>query len=348
MPATSAAPARDLPPHALSGGAPPWPSASAFAAGRVERDIGALLRLALERASALDAYAVLCDVLGDIELPPASPDTASDAAHLSSAASLYFAAEMEAALLLPSAETLAGLAIAGSLPIDLPAQAASWLGQFWHLRGQRATAAERHAAFAGLFGEIVPTPPASGPVVPPARPLPTAGANTAFEALFLDLCEAFYRLDEDQPASPYGNPQRQSVLAAAAGVLADNLLNHAGAMASMLAADILTATGQVLEFYRGRAMLAAFAARGPWDIVRTIATRWLHIEPDIETHLTRGRGGLIVLSWLADNLGAIEGGRLSPIRVDSPVIAAAAEWMQASLTLSEAIDAAASPASGRG
>jgi hypothetical protein len=335
------------PPHYIFGGTLPWAPPKAVGATRRELDVDAAIRLALDRASALDAYAVPFDVLGDIDLPPAIPDAASDAAHLSSAASLYFAAEMEAALLLPSAETLAGLAIAGSLPLDIAPEAAAWLGHFWQNRGRRATAAERHAAFAGLFGEVAPLSPAPEPAMAPVRPVPTAGANAAFEALFLDVCEAFYRLDEDQRTGDYGIAQRQTILATAAGVLADNLLHHAGEMTSMLATDILTTTGQVLDFYKSRPMLTAFAARGPWEIVRTIATRWLHIASDIATHLSRGRAGLIVLSWLADNLGAIGGGRLPPVRLDDPVIAAATEWIQSSLRLSEASDPAASPALGR-
>jgi hypothetical protein len=182
----------------------------------------------------------------------------------------------------------------------------------------------------------------------PVRPAATGGFNADFEPLFLDVCEAFYRLDEDQRPGVYGDAQRQTILATAAGVLADNLLHHTGEMTSMLAKDILTTTGLVLDFYKSRPMLTAFAARGPWEIVRTIANRWLQIEPDIATHLSRGRAGLIVLSWLADNLGAIEGGGLSPVRLDNPMIAAATEWIQSSLTLSEASDAAASPASRRG
>ena len=81
--------------------------------------------------------------LGDIDLPPGAPN-AQDRAQLQAAAPLYFASELEAAGLLPTAELVAGLFASGAITQPL-GPAAQLLHTFWRHRRERLDAKERDA-----------------------------------------------------------------------------------------------------------------------------------------------------------------------------------------------------------
>src|SRR4051812_8595830 len=115
----------------------------------------ALLASALSTGGRLVARAtephltVALDQLGDIDIPePVSAHI--DEAQLRALATLYLAADLEAAGLIQSVEALAGLASTG-LSIDLGG-AEPMLADWWRRRHERATAAERSAFFSRLFG----------------------------------------------------------------------------------------------------------------------------------------------------------------------------------------------------
>src|SRR5262245_7072593 len=88
--------------------------------------------------------------LGVIDLPPVI-GSAADQARLRAVASLYLAAELEAAQLLPAVELLAGLFAGGGLTADV-GPAAPLLAAFWTGRTRRFSVGERAAFFARLFG----------------------------------------------------------------------------------------------------------------------------------------------------------------------------------------------------
>lgn len=289
------------------------------------------LDAALADAQALfsDAEAAsiaLADLVG-IDLPAGPGGTAADQAHLRSLATLYLAAELEAALLVPAAELLAGLAASGGLPGatgDLGGAAEAVLSRFWHARHQRMTAAERRALFARLFGTEGPTAPAD------AR-----GVNGDFEALFIDLCEALFKLDDQASDSSYGGVAQQTRLRVAAGRLADNLLRHTGSMTMFAAGDLLATVQAALSLFKQHPLQQVLGVQSVWDAVGEVGRRYLHAEAEAEAHVARGKDGCTVLAWLADALPQLGIGSGPLTTLDNPVIAAATEWLQTSLDLGE-------------
>ena len=89
--------------------------------------------------------------LGDIDLPGATPASADDQAQIRAIASLYLAAQLEDAALLPAVELLAGLAVSGGLHVDV-GSASDLIADFWRQRTERFVEKERRAFFARLFG----------------------------------------------------------------------------------------------------------------------------------------------------------------------------------------------------
>ena len=282
----------------------------------------------LRRAEALSV------ALADIELPPASGGTAEDQAHLRGIATVYLAAELESALLVPAAELLASLAASGGLPGatgDLGRDADAVLIGFWHERHQRMTAAERRALFARLFG--------TEGTIAPADP---RGVNEDFSGLFIDVCEALFKLDEAVSDSAHGGPAQQARLRAAAGRLADNLLHRVGSMTVFAARDLLASVKAALALFKQHSVQQAFGAHSLWTAVDEVGRRYLHAEAEAEAHVARAKDGTTVLAWLADALPLLNEATQPLASLDSPVIAAAAEWLQTSLGLSER----ATPAAG--
>src|SRR5438128_7540232 len=104
-------------------------------------DAERLIARANAAAFALEDFAV--------DLPPPTAVSA-DSDQLRAIAGLYFASELDAGGLIAAAEALAGMSGAG-VPFALGG-AASEVASFWQGRHTRATAAERAALFARLFG----------------------------------------------------------------------------------------------------------------------------------------------------------------------------------------------------
>src|SRR5436853_3512114 len=287
----------------------------------------ASLLATLEHASALvetahsRAQALALDVLGDINLPDAMPATADDQALIRAIAPLYLASQLEEATLVPAVETLSALAVSGGLPVDL-GPAAHLIESFWQQRNERFHENERRAFYARLFG---------------ADHLETlSGAqtgrqalNAAFEDLMINLCEALYKLDEQSIGANYASPHAQVRVLTAARNLAENLLNKGGGMTAFAAKEILDVIRTAVQIFQQPGVQHAFGARSLWTAVRAVASRYLHLNPDTSSYVTRGKSGLILLSWLADSLPHLNDGQ-PLVTLDHPVIGAAAEWLQAS------------------
>jgi hypothetical protein len=281
----------------------------------------ALISLARARA-----FALPLDVLGDIDLPPVAPATADDQAQVRSIGPLYLASQLEHARLLPTVESLSSLAVSGGLPADL-GQTTGEIALFWRGRNERFQETERRAFFARLFGADDPDETGGE----------SRTVNAGFENCMIDLCEALYKLDEDNVADT-GRPSGHAVarLTAAATNLAGNVLHHAGGMTAFAAEEILKTVQAAIHILQQLAARHVFAARSLWDVVRTFSARYGTGEPDIANYVTRGKSGLIVLSWLADALPGAAASRPIPITFDHPVIGAAADWLQASLAIRQA------------
>jgi hypothetical protein len=257
--------------------------------------------------------------LGDIELPPVV-GSAADQAHLRSVAPLYLAAELEEAGLVPAVELLAGVFASGGLQADL-GPAAALLVAFWQERNHRFTAAERRAFFGRLFGS-----PGPALATPESR-------NTAFEPLLIDLAEALYRLDPEPGLG--GLPSSQVPVRMAARQLTANLVPRGGGMASFAAGELLGAVQRALAILKHPQVQGAFGASSVWGAARNISQRYRREDPDVGSHVTRGKSGMLLLAWLAEVLPVLDDVSGVLVAPGDPVLAAATAWLQASLTLTE-------------
>jgi len=288
------------------------------------------LELTLRRAEGLlraaSAFAFALDDLPGIKLPP-SASSDIDQAQLRAIATLYLASELDAAGVLPAADALTKLARSGALPLDF-GDAAPLVEQYWEGRNQRTSPEERAAFFAGLFG--AQAGPVSG----------THPRNDGFEDSFIDLCEALYRLDDQASAVATGSVGSQARVRATAQGLLDNLSRAAGSMTVFIAQDILGATKSALAILGHAAVRAAFGARTLWDVVETIGNKIRTPFIDHDLHVRRGQSGMTILAWLADIAPSLGTGT-AQITLDNPVIAAASDWLEASLSIGESSSAQA-------
>lgn len=280
----------------------------AVVAQLVERATAAGLALSLEELEAIDL-----------------PDPASariDRAQLRALASIYLAADLEPAGIIASVERLAGLGSTGSLTIGLGG-AGPLLEQWWRHRHDRMSADERNAFFAQLFGT------SAGPVAA------NATRNQRFEDRLLELCEALARVDQDGPMQAYGGSIAQARIRTAARALAQNLGDASSGLAAFVASEVITTLKDSFAILGHADLRGAFAARDVWGVVRAIARLTRGDQTDPQTYVRRGKAGMLLLAWLADNLDKVLGGG-ALVQPGDPVIGAAVDWLEATLTLGEA------------
>jgi hypothetical protein len=282
--------------------------------------------LALVQQAEARAFALTLSVIGDVELPELTPSTPEDQAQIRAIAPLYLAAQLEEAGLLPAVETLSGLAFSGALQSDL-GDAAGLIEDFWQERNRRFHENERRALYARLFG--AESQFSSSPV------RDRMGSNDEFENVMIDLAESLYKLGDNSIGADYGSPLAQTRLLTTTRNLAENLLNRSGGMTAFAASEILNTIQAAVQILRQPAVQRAVGGRSLWTSVRAIATRYLHRNTEISAFVTRGKSGLVLLSWVADTLPQLNANR--PLTtLDHPVVAAASEWLEASLTVREA------------
>ena len=167
---------------------------------------------------------------------------------LNAVATLYLAAELEGAGVIPAAEALTRLARTGNISLDLGA-AAPLIEAFWQSRNERASVEERLGFFSGLFG----TP--GGPVHS-EHP-----RNSEFEDQMIDICEALYKLDERASNASWGGVAQQSRVRRAAQRLLANVAQVSSGMTVFLAQEILASIRQALAILNHPALKGTFGAR---------------------------------------------------------------------------------------
>ena len=262
------------------------------------------------------------DELDAIELPEAAAARV-DQAQLRALASIYLAADLEPAGIIASAEQLAGLVATGVISLDLGG-AGPLVEQWWRHRRDRMTNDERNAFFARLFGT------ASGPVAA------ETGHNIRFEDRMFELCEALTKFEEQGGPSDRGTTMGQARVRNAARALSQNLGDASSGMTAFIAEEVMKTLKEAFAILGHSDLRAAFHARDIWDVVRAIA-RFGHGSPsDAQPYVRRGKAGMILLAWLADSLEqALGGGPM--VSLGDPVIGAAIDWLEATLTLGEAV-----------
>ncbi|VVT12222.1 hypothetical protein [Erythrobacter sp. EC-HK427] len=260
------------------------------------------------------------DELGHIDLP-ADSALQVDKAQLRALASLYLAAELEPAGVIPAAEALAGLA-GSSLNIAL-GPVRPLVGEFWEKRRQRPDEAERNAFFARLYGT------SSGPL--------TAGVdrNTLFEDRMLTLCEALIALN-GQAGGQYGGFTGQARVRSAARKLLANVLGASGGITAFLAGEIVATLKSAFAILGHPHLRGQFGARNIWDVVAAIFR--LSGRPMLvpSAYIRRGKAGMTILAWLAEAAETLES-NAPLVQPSDPVIGAATEWIEAVLEIGESV-----------
>jgi hypothetical protein len=270
------------------------------------------LRRAMEDAQALLLSAELhATMLADLDLPELPSVARADAMQLRAIASLYLASTLEAAGLIQATDDLTRLVRTGAIQGDL-GEAASHVEAFWDDRNNRASEAERLALFGRLFG--APAGPDDA----------TGGANSGFEEMLLDLCDAIMKAID-------GGSQGR--VRAAATQLVENVAQASNDMVQMLARDILDSLGHAIAILNHPSVRTMLGGRTMWDAVAAIDRRFRRTSRPTLTHLRRGRAGMAVLAWLADNVDALESSTGALVRNGDLVVDAAIDWVDETLSI---------------
>ncbi len=266
-------------------------------------------------------HAVALDVLDQIVLPPGA-EVQVDQAQMRALAALYLAADLEPAGVIPAVEALAGLVASGGLQMNLgPASAP--LHQFWRDRNARLSSDERIAFFAQLFGV------SSGPA------MAAANRNRAFEDRMLDLCEALYKLDELGAHPAYGGIAQQARVRSAARALLYNLVEAGGGITAFLAEEVLKTLKDALEILKSPQLRGSFGARDVWSLIQSIGRLSNRRFDQPQLLVRRGRAGMTVLAWLAEVAPMLSQSHGDLVELQNPVVVAAVEWLETSLSLGE-------------
>lgn len=259
--------------------------------------------------------------LGAIDLPPIIRLPA-DQSLIQTAASLYLAAELEAARLVPAVETLAGLFAGGALRVE--GEAATQLYRFWQGRHERFSLQERRAFFARLFGHPSDT-----------RLAVTDSRNGEFESHLVELAEAIV---STQPHLVFSSrPVSDATLAIAANRLVNSLMPRSGGIAEFAAHDILKTIEQALLILKQRPVQVALGAISVWTAVQAVARSYFEETVNVSAHVQRGKSGMLILTWVAEVLPHLDS--LTPderlLPPEHYIYNAAVVWLQATVALQE-------------
>lgn len=235
--------------------------------------------------------------LGEIELPEGAPN-AADAERLQPLGPFYLAAQLDAAGVLQTADSVAGLWASGAITAELGTVGVR-LQRYWQERRNRLATAERRQLYDNLF-----EPP-------------------HFERMMAALCQALADHADNGDATNWRESAR---LEQAAQHLALHLSERAGGIVAYSARDIVATLAEAVGFLREPVLQAAFSVKSLWALVRIAAPdgAGLLIPGDA---VDRGRSGQTVLGWLA---AATRAGRYvvdARVPADQAVLAAAERWL---------------------
>lgn len=283
----------------------------------------ARLETALAAAEALATRAAgvalaLADI--GIDLPPPAE---SDPALLRAVATLYLAAELDAAGVIAAAEALASLNGASGVPFPL-GTAGPLVAAFWRGRQDRPTAAERAAIFTRLFGQDAGADAADHP------------GNIEFLLGMIELAEALYKLDEQAGDSATGGVAAQLRARRAAAALSTNIVAAAGGLTVFVAEELVAVLRQAVGIFRDPALRAALRARDTWGAVDAVLALARQPTRRSALYARRAQAGMTMLAWLAEAAPHLARPAGPLVALDHPVIAAAVEWLEVSLALGEA------------
>jgi hypothetical protein len=246
--------------------------------------------------------------LGVVDLPPLGGGRLVDA-QVRVGGVLYWAAELEAAGLLPFVEALAEGVATGAVLEPLGA-AVHDLVRLWRERQQRLAGAERRALFVRLLGDSQ-----------------AAARGEAVEPLLAGLVDTLRAIGRAAPTAGTGGLQARAVVQAQA--LGAMLSARGVGMAAFAARDVVGQVRNALNLLRGADVARALGGGGPWMIVARHAPRFLGRAVNPQRHLDRARAGMRIVGWIADEAARLDGGAVQIPR-EAPVIRDAEGWAAAS------------------
>jgi len=311
---------------------------------RPEYDAARLSQSLAQAAELLAGSVVLGVSLARIDLP-VLPDpllaAAGDRAILQAIAPLYFAMEIETAGLTRALSSLAGLFAAGALRVP-PGPTADRLIQHHRSYEARRPSDDRFATYLRLFGTAPPG----------AAPFATADAvNTGFEEAMLSLAEAMHRYANLSPLE-LAPLAAQREIRGAARRLGESLVMRGGGASHYMADEALSLISTATRVFQDPAVQGALGVRGLWEAVEA-AGRGLAggrrvplgtVSTAARAHLERGRAGMMVLQWLADQAAELAGIGQITLSRDEAVLAQGTAWLEATLTLLSVQETAANAA----
>lgn len=300
-----------------------------------ETDVAAL-RASVAQASGLlrQAFtlAVSLDQIFLPDLPDAPLSAQADQSILQAIASLYLAMELESAGLLRALSAAAGLYMTGALRLG-QGEVAKTLRDHHRNYENRTPTDDRYAAYLRLFG--------SAPEA--AVPYATSDAvNTGLDENLLRLAEAMHRYANLSPANltPLA---AQREIRSAARLVGESLVMRGGGASHYLADEALGLIGTATSVFRDRALQQAFGARDLWgaaqaalDLQSGGQRRSLFsagLARRARAHLTRGKAGMMLIGWVAQEAPKLHGiGGMDIDRAD-PILPQGTAWLEATLSL---------------
>lgn len=288
----------------------------------------ALARGALALAGP-QAMALSQITLPDLPDPPLSAPV--DQGILRAIAPLYLAMEVESTGLTRALSAVAGYYVSGALRLPRGPVAETLLRHHRNYEN-RLPSDDRYAAYLRLFGQ------APAGAVPYATP---DAVNSGFEDAMLRLAEAMHRYANLSPLDLAPTAAQRDIRAAARG-LAERLINTGGGASQYLADEALQLIATATSVFKDPAMHGALGARDLWGAVdgalslqsgqprRAFFGQAAQLA---RAHLTRGRSGLELLQWVADNAPRLGGVGMLALPRDAPIFAAGSRWLEATLDL---------------
>jgi len=128
--------------------------------------------------------------------------------------------------------------------------------------------------------------------------------------------------------------------------LAENVAGAANDMVLLMARDIMGSLSEAIAILNHPQVRAMLMARTLWDAVAAIDRRFHRPARPTLSYLRRGRAGMTVLAWLADMLDGADDA--ASVRADDSVIDAAVSWVDETLSIIRAEEAAGAPESSAG
>ncbi|HET6762663.1 MAG TPA: hypothetical protein VFH27_03300 [Longimicrobiaceae bacterium] len=242
--------------------------------------------------------------LGVIDLPPLTGGRLVDA-QVRVGGVLYWAAELEAAGLLPLVEALAEGVATGAVMEPLGA-AVHDLVLVWRARDHHLGGAERRALFVRLLGD--------------------GAAGQAVEPLLAALVEALMAIGRAR--LDVGTAGLEAHAVAQAQELGALLSARGVGMAAFAARDVVAQVRTALGILRNADVARAMGGGGPWTIVTRQAPRFLGRAVDVDRHLGRAQAGMRIIGWIADEAPRLDAGTVRIAR-GAPVIRDAETWSAA-------------------